>query len=150
MGRWERFHQARSITAEDMLADEVVKTLVSDLTGWPPPVSEWFDAARARKFAPAIGPGAVRPSSSVIHMAFELARWELERCYEALDDFARNDRAAAVAKDPRERLALEFLHAWLTDSMLELLEVTRLKRPKLIECLARAEARLTSRTRPPR
>ena len=141
MGRWDRFHEARSITGEQMLADEVVKTLISDLTGWPPPVSEWFDKAQEKRFEPVLGPLS-RPSSSVIRMAFELARWELERRYDALDDFARNDRAAKIASDAKERLALEFLHKWLTDSMLELLEVTTLKRPKLVECLQRVEKRL--------
>jgi len=141
MGRWDRFHEARSITGEQMLADEIVKTLVSDLTGWPPPVSEWHDKDEERRFEPALGPLS-RPSSTVFRMAFELARWELERRYDALDDFARNDRAAKIASDATERLALEFLHRWLTDSMLELLEVTRLKRPALIECLARVEKRL--------
>lgn len=142
MGRWDRFYEARAITGEDMLADEIVKTLTADLTGWPPPVSEWHDAALEKRFAPAIGPGATRPSSSVFRMAFELVRWELERRYDALDDFARNDRAASVASDARERLALEFLHRWLTDSMLELLEAAPLKRPRLLECLQRIEKRL--------
>jgi hypothetical protein len=142
MGRWDRFHEARSITSEQMLADEVVKTVVEDLRGWPPPVSEWIDKAREEKFAPVLRAGASRPSTPVIAMAFELARWELQRRYDALDDFARNDRASKVATDATERLALELLHAWLTDSMLELLEVTRLKRPALIECLSRVEKRL--------
>jgi hypothetical protein len=142
MGRWDRFHEARSITSEEMLADEVVKTLAMDLSGWPPPVSEWFDRDKERRFEPVLGPGATRPSAGVLSAAFELARWELERRYDALDDFARNDRARAIASDPRERLALEFLHAWLTDSMLELLEVAPLKRPRLVECLARAEKRI--------
>ncbi len=125
-----------------MLADEVVKTLVHDLSAWPPPVSEWFDRDKEKRFAPVLGPGAARPSSSVLSAAFELARWELERRYDALDDFARNDRARSIASDPGERLALEFLHAWLTDSMLELLEVSPLRRPRLVDCLARAEKRL--------
>jgi hypothetical protein len=139
MGRWDRFHEARAITSEQMLADEVVKTLLEDLRRWPPPVSEWLDKAEELRFAPVIGPGAPRPADRAMRMAFELARWELERRYDALDDFARNDRAAKIASDSTERLALEFLHKWLTDSMLELLEATRLKRPRLIECLARVE-----------
>jgi hypothetical protein len=141
MGRWDRFHEARSISSEQMLADEVVKTLVTDLSDWPPPVSEWHDKAVEKRFEPVLGPLA-RPSSSVFRAAFELARWELERRYDALDDFARNDRAAKIASDAKERLALEFLHRWLTDSMLELLEVSPLKRAKLLECLERVEKRL--------
>jgi hypothetical protein len=142
MGRWDRFHEARSITSEQMLADEVVKTLVEDLRVWPPPVSEWFDKEQERRYGPVLGAGATRPQGRVIQMALELARWELERRYDALDDFARNDRASKIASDATERLALDFLHRWLTDSMLELLEVTRLKRPALIECLGRVEKRL--------
>jgi hypothetical protein len=140
MGRWDRFHEARSITAEAWLADEVVKSLVADLTGWPPPVAGWLDEAAKARFAPALE--GTRPTEAVFRVAFQLARWELERSFEALDEFARNDRAASVASDARERLALRFLHEWLTGSMLELLEFSVLKRPKLVECLTRAEVRL--------
>jgi hypothetical protein len=142
MGRWDRFHEARSITGEEMLANEVVKTLVGDLSSWPPPVAEWHDPKVAAKFAPVVAAGFARPADAVFRMAFELARWELERRYDALDDFARNDRASKIASDRSERLALDFLHQWLTDSMLEILEATPLRRPVLLECLRRIERQL--------
>lgn len=142
MGRWDRFYEARSITPEDMLADEVVKTLVADLEVWPPPVLAWLDEKARGKFEAALAEGCPRPSVAALRAAFELARWELSREFEAIDEFYRNDRPGKIASDARERLCLVFLHQWLTDSMLELLGATRLKRPKLLECLVRVEARL--------
>src|SRR5688572_16358805 len=101
MDHWDRFHETRSITSEQMLADEVVKTLVEDLRIWPPPVSEWLDKAVEERYAPALGAGATRPTDGVIRIALELTRWELERRYDALDDFARNDRASKIATDAK-------------------------------------------------
>jgi hypothetical protein len=144
LGRWDRFYEARSITSEELLEREVVKTLVEDLTIWPPPVLAWTDAKAYERFAPALAPDCPRPSNAVFASAFELARWELERAYDAIDEFYRNDRAARIASDPRERLCLVFLHKWLTDSMLEILGASVLKRPSLVECLRRAELRLLS------
>lgn len=142
LGRWDRFYEARSITPEDMLADEVVKTLVGDLEGWPPPVLAWSDERARERFAPALASDAPRPSVAVFVAAFQLARWELGREFEAIDEFYRNDRPAQVASDARERLCLLFLHRWLTDAMLEILEASRLKRARLVECLERIERAL--------
>ena len=142
MGRWDRFYDARSITGEDMLAQELVKTLVGDLAIWPPPVNEWHDEKTRRRFEPILAPECPRPSSAIFRAAFQLARWELERDYDAIDEFYRNDRGAQVATDARENLCLIFLHRWLTDSMLEIIEVSPLKRPRLVECLKTIETRL--------
>jgi hypothetical protein len=142
MGRWDRFYEAREITSEDMLAQEVVRTLVADLALWPPPVLQWHDEKAHERFAPVLSADCPRPSSSVFRAAFELARWELEREFDAIDEFYRNDRGARVAGDEREQLCLVFLHKWLTDSMLEILEASPLKRPKLLECLRKIELRL--------
>jgi hypothetical protein len=142
MGRWDRFYEARSITPEELLAQEVVKTLLSDLSGWPPPVAAWNDEKLHERFASVLAPGSPRPSNGVFRAAFQLARWELERDYEAIDEFYRNDRAASLASDARERLALIFLHRWLTDSCLEIIEASQLKRPRLGECLRRIEIAL--------
>jgi hypothetical protein len=148
MGRWDRWYEARSVTPEGMLQDELVKTLLEDLGRWPPPIEGGFhdDKLRAR-FAPILehllAGASTRPTDAVFRTAFQLARWELERAFEALDHFARNDHAARVAQDAGERLALEFLHRWLTEFALEILEVVpRLKRRDLVAVLQRAEARL--------
>jgi len=123
----------------------LVDSLVDDLRDWPPPVERWIDERVRARFAPVLAPDCPRPSWKAIRKAFQLAAWEMEREYEAIDEFYRNDRAAEVTSDDRERLALVFLHRWLTDSLLEVLEATdRLKRPQLVECLAQTEARLLS------
>lgn len=143
LDRWARFFEPRVITGLEMLQDEVVKSFAQDLASWPPPVEQWFDAALRERFAPVLSPFCPRPSPAVFRAAIELAIQELQREYEAIDAFYRNDRAASISGDERERLALLFLHRWLTDAMLELLEaVPRFKRPHLVECLERIAKRL--------
>ncbi len=144
MGRWDRWYEARSFTPETLLQEELVKTLHEDLERWPPPIEGGFhDDALKAKVEPVLAGKVSRPTDAVYRTAFQLARWELEREYEALDHFARNDKAATVAKDAGERLALEFLHRWLTEFALEILEVVpRLKRRHLVNVLARVETRL--------
>ena len=142
MGRWDRFHEARRQAVGDWLADEVVKTLVADLRGWPPPIYVWNDLDARAKYAEALTPGCPRPPLPLWRDAFRLARWELEREYEAIDHYVRNDHGARVAADARERQCLQLLHAWLTDSCLEILEASILKRPALVDCLSQVEAQL--------
>lgn len=143
MGRWDRFHEARRQDVAEWLSDQVVKTVSEELQGWPPPVELWNDLSLRMRYEPALGAGCPRPPAPVFRAAFKLARWELGREYEALDHFVRNDKAAEVTADARERVCLDFLHQWLTDSMLEILEVSEpIKRPHLIECLQRIEDHL--------
>jgi len=140
MGRWDRFHEARRQEVDDWLSDEVVKVLHEDLRDWPPPIVYWQDLEARKRYEDALAPTCPRPPLLVFRDAFQLARWELEHDFEAIDYYVRNDKAGLVATTPLERLCLRFLHAWLTDSMLEILEVSRLKRPQLVECLNRLEA----------
>jgi hypothetical protein len=142
MGRWDRFHEARRQAVDDWLADEVVKVLTADLRQWPPPIALWNDLQVRERYEDALAPECPRPPLPVFRAAFQLARWEMEREYEAIDHYVRNDRAATATANPRERICLRLLHAWLTDSCLEILEASPLKRPKLVECLLRIEARL--------
>jgi hypothetical protein len=143
LDRWSRFFEPRALTPVEMLQDALVKELTPELERWPLPVMEWHDPALEARFAPLRDPACPRPCSAAFKAAFQLAVWELEREYEAIDEFYRNDRAAQLTADPREALALVFVHRWLTDSMLELLEVTpRLRRADLIHVLRRLAVRL--------
>jgi len=139
MGRWDRFRDPRSITGVEMLADEAVKVLYDDLRGWPPPVDTWLDPDLRARFADALDPECPRPAQRAFRLAFQLADWELEREYEAIDEVYRNDRLGEVTTSPRERLALVFLHRWLTDVSLELIEVSPLTRADLQQVLRRVE-----------
>lgn len=143
LDRWARFFEPRALTPIEMLQDAVVKELTPELERWPPPVGAWHDPELAARFAPLFVPGCPRPSNAVFRAAFQLAVWEMEREFDAIDDHYRNDRGAKVAATETEALALVFLHRWLTDSMLELLEVTpRLRRSHLVEVLRRLAVRL--------
>ena len=143
LGRWGRFFEPRTLTPLEMLMDALVKELTPELERWPPPVVEWLDPALEARFAPVLVQTCPRPGTAVFRAAFQLATWELERKYDAIDEFYRNDRASELTTEPREALALVFLHRWLTDSMLELLEAApRLKRSHLIDVLRRVAIRL--------
>jgi hypothetical protein len=143
LDRWARFFEPRALTPLEMLSDALVKELTSELERWPLPVSEWHDPALEARFAPVLTKECPRPGTAVLRAAFQLATWEMEREFEAIDEFYRNDRASELTADPREALALVFLHRWLTDSMLELLEATpRLKRAHLVDVLRRIAIRL--------
>jgi hypothetical protein len=138
LDRWARFFEPRALTPIEMLQDALVKELVPELERWPLPVFQWHDPALEARFAPVLAPECPRPGPAAYRAALQLAVWELEREYEAIDEFYRNDRATEKTADPREALALVFLHRWLTDSMLELLEVTpRLKRKHLVDVMRR-------------
>ena len=145
MSRWDKFHNARSITTNELLRQAVVDELWADLTNWPLSVEHWHDPALRERYAPVLAHDCPRPALPVLQTGLQLARWELERDYEALDDFARNDRGAKLTGSGLEALSLEFLHRWLTDCLLEVLEVTELKRSNLIDALQQLEARLLLR-----
>lgn len=143
LDRWARFFEPRTITPLEMLQDAVVKELARELEAWPLSVAVWHDLELQARFASVLDPACPRPATVVFRAALQLAVWEMEREFEAIDDFYRNERAAELSGDPRERLALVFLHRWLTDSMHELLEASqRLKRPDLAEVLRRIAVRL--------
>lgn len=143
--RWDKFHNARSITTAELLRQAVVDELWEDLSGWPLQVEAWHDEALRERYAAVLAPDCPRPALPVLQAGLQLARWELERDYEAIDDWVRNERGLKLTGGGREALALEFLHRWLTDVLLEVLEATELRRPHLEDVLTQLEARLLLR-----
>ncbi|WP_224365280.1 hypothetical protein [Hyalangium versicolor] len=148
--RWDHLFEAKPVPVLDHLLEEVAKLLAKDLSKWPPPVQE-LDLDVGGTFAPLFLEATPRPSQAVYEEALRLSRWELEREFEAYDDYMRNKRYLERGLAPTDRLALLFLNRWLVEQMLGLGEATegRVKRPMMRQVLDKVEARLRLVQPPP-
>jgi hypothetical protein len=129
----------------DHLLEEVSKLLAVELAKWPPSIEE-LDSQLGAKFQPLFEPGAPRPTRALYREAFRLARWELQREVQAIDDYMRNARYLEVGLAPTDKLALLFVSRWLVEQSLGLAESThgKVKRPDLLDLLDRLERRHAS------
>lgn len=150
MGRWDHLFEAKPRPIVEQVLDEVANLVARDLLTWPPPIQGWESDAEAKRFAPLFAPGAPRPGKAVFREAFRLARWEMDRAIEAIDDYVRHERWREAEVAPDGHLALQFLYRWLTEQMLGLAEATEshLRRPQLRDCLERCEKRFAEVTAP--
>ena len=139
-GPWDFIHDRKPKPLRDHLLDEFAARLSADLKTWPLPISE-LDPAVGAKWAPLLAPESVRPGRSVFEQGFRLARWELERQLDALDEYMRNERWLEAGINREEKQALLFVSAWLVEQLLALSETTqgRIDRRGLVECLDRTE-----------
>jgi len=144
-GPWDFIHDRKPKPLREHLLDEFAARLSADLKTWPLPVGE-LDPTLGAKWAHLLAPESVRPSPMVFEQGFRLARWELERQLDALDEYMRNERWLEAGISPPEKQALLFVSAWLVEQLLALSESTegRIDRRGLVECLDRTE-RLRSR-----
>lgn len=141
--RWDRLLDVRKVTLIDHLMTEAAKILVKDLEGWPPPV-ETLDVELSAAYARILAPGAPRPPHAAILEGIRLARWDLQRDFEAFDDYVRNRRWTERDLEDEHRDAMLFVSRWLIEHLLALGEATegRVKRPQMIDCLDRIQGRL--------
>lgn len=148
--RWDYLFEAKPVPILDHLLEEVAKLLAKDLSKWPPPIEE-LDLDAGGTFAPLFLEAPPHPSPAVYTEALRLSRWELEREFDAYDDYMRNKRYLERGLAPTDRLALLFLNRWLVEQMLGLGEATegRVKRPMMRLILDKLEARLRLVQPPP-
>lgn len=141
--RWDFLLETKPVPLVEHLKDEVAKLLARELESWPPPMTE-LDPGWVRKHATVFEPGAPRPPDALYREAFRLARWELERDVEAVDDYMRNQRFVERGLAPTDKSALLVLSRWLTEQLLQLTEATenRVKRKDLIDILEKLSRRL--------
>ena len=148
--RWDFLLETKPVPILDQLLEEVSKLLAKDLGQWPPPVEE-LDLDIGGTFAPLFLERPPRPSPAVYDEALRLSRWELEREFDAYDDYMRNKRYLERGLAPTDRLALLFLSRWLVEQMLGLGEATdsRIKRTHMRQILDKVEAKLRLVQPPP-
>jgi hypothetical protein len=144
MSRWDFLYSLKPVPIAEHFVEEVSKIVAKDLATWPLTVDEWTTDADAARFGPLLEAGSARPGPKVWTAAFRLARLELMREFEQVDDFMRNERWRELVAAGREMDLMLFLSRYLTEQMLAIAEATqgRLKRPELVDLLLRAERRL--------
>ena len=134
--RWERLLDSKPIPVIDHLEGEVAKLFAESLKTWPLDVE---DADPATLILLQAHP--VRPDPAMFQEAFRLARWDLDREFDAFDDYIRNERWLAVGLPIDARPLLLFLSRYLTEQALGVTEATegRMDRRRMLSVLERTE-----------
>lgn len=148
MGRWDYLYELKPVPVAEAFVEEAAKVIAKDLEAWPLQVSEWATPQDAARFGPLLAPDSARPDAATFAEAFKLARLELMREFEQIDDYMRNERWRRALPPARGVDLLLFLSRYLTEQMLSINEATegRVKRPMLIDLLTRTERHLKARS----
>jgi hypothetical protein len=138
--RWERLLDEKPIPLLEHLLDEVARLLQKELQAWPLGIQE-LDTATGGRFADLLTGDAKRPPKQVFSQALSLARWDLERAADRVDDYFRNRRYGEAGLTDADRPALLFVSRWLLEQLLSVAEATsgRVKRADLLRVLDRLE-----------
>ncbi len=136
--RWERLLDQKPVPLLEHLLEEVGRLLQQELKAWPLSIQE-LDTATGGRFADFLTGDAKRPSPSVFSEALRLARWDLQRATERVDDYFKNRRYQEAGLTDADRPALLFVSRWLLEQLLSLSEATagRVRRADLLRVLDR-------------
>ena len=136
--RWERLLDQKPMPLLEHLLEEVARLLDQELQAWPLNIQE-LDTATGSRFADFLTGEAKRPSEEVFSQALHLARWDLERATDRVDDYFKNRRYLEAGLTDADRPALLFVSRWLLEQLLSLAEATsgRVKRADLLRVLDR-------------
>lgn len=140
MGRWDWLEGVKAKELPDAIAEEAAKLIAGELRRFPPEV-EWSDELARERFAPLYAEDAPPPSIEARRAGFQLARWELDREYDAI---AFHHRSAQLRD--HDRLAADLLSLYLSEVLLILSEKTqgKIRRHHLREALDLAERLLAA------
>lgn len=140
--RWDRILDLKRVTLVDQMMTETAKILWEDLGTWPPPLQE-IEAAGAREFAALLAPNSAVPKRNVYLEGIRLSRLDLQREFEAFDEYVRNRKWLDASLDDTDKPAILFIASYLTESLLGLAEVTqgRVKRKDLVLALDRLQVK---------
>ena len=83
--KWDLVLGAKPLPIVEHLVAEVAKLFARDLSAWPPEV-EAFDDATGAKLQDLLAAAPARPHPRLYEEAFALARLDLSREFDALDD----------------------------------------------------------------
>lgn len=142
--RWDFIYDLKPIELKQHFINEASKLLAKDLERWPLQIEAWESPAAEARFRHLVEPDARRPDDRVYAAAFRLAKWEMEREFEAIDEFMRNERWREYGADEYGRDAMLLITRYLVEQLLAIIEATegRIKRPMLVELLEKMEKEL--------
>ncbi len=139
--RWDYLYERKPATITEFFLDEAACWLANNLREWPLPIEEWNSPSAKEKFQALLQPGVARPAPPLYRAAFCLARWEIKREWEIIDDYMRNERWRDITTPGIGVDFIMLLCSYLVEQMLSLAEVTqgRITRSQLVDLLKRTE-----------
>lgn len=140
--RWDFLYERQKQPVKEYLLERFAAELAQQIARWPPPIGWVSDDLRLRH---AEGLEAL-PGEEGIRLAFQLARLDLEREFEAADRLSTRE-APLRWRGPAETAAGRLLVQFLIESCLALKEeavAARITRSDLAGALELAEKRLAS------
>jgi hypothetical protein len=139
--RYDWLYERQKQPVKQYILERFAGELGDELRAWPPPDLEWeSEALRARYQEGAAAP----PREAVVRLALELARLDLQREFEAVEQRLAGDGGGALRSDA-ERAAAHLLVRLLTERCLSLkehAEGARLTREDLVGALGLVERTL--------
>jgi hypothetical protein len=143
MSRWERILDQKPRELKDYVLDQVADQLTDDLRNFPPPIEEWLDEGLKARYAQVLT-RLGKPELETYRVAVELAREEMLREYELIDEFCRSPQYRALLPNDLEEQTAHFMTRYLVDSALTFQEFTKgkFKRRELAALMEKIEDRL--------
>lgn len=123
MNRWEWLEGLEAQSPIEIAVEQMAKLVVEELLAWPPRVEASDTSFRAR-FDALLAPGATRPSPAAFTEAVRCARWELDRNFDAIEFYERNNQRASACPEPRDQLASELIAHYILEAFFVLMEKT--------------------------
>lgn len=144
MNKWEKLLDQKPVPLLQHLLSQAAELFATDLMRWPPSLED-VDEQTAQLLATSPLP----PSLALYEAAFELARFELERRYDALDDYLRNERWLSGELGVKNKPMLLFLSRFITEQLLGLSQATdgRVARVDLLATLEGMKRHFMARRR---
>lgn len=137
---WHRWYEKKPVPLLEYLVDEAAHRIADALRQWPPRVEQTSDEALP-VLRPLFTSLKSRPSFELFQEAFKLTQMELERHFEAYDEYMRNERWRQSGLAPQDKTTLLELNHWLLENLLTLQEATegRLRRHQLVMILQKLQ-----------
>lgn len=145
--KWDLVLQRRPTPLVDHLVGELGALFADELARWPPAIDE-IDEATLATLEELVDTHPQRPERPAYEAAFTVARWDLEHDVDAVDDYFRNHRYLEAGLTAADRPLVLFLSRLIVEHLLALGEACRLKRPRLLEVLARTRAAFLAKAEP--
>jgi Ser/Thr protein kinase RdoA (MazF antagonist) len=139
--RYDFLYEREKQPVKGYVLERFAEHLASELSRWPPPFVEWVSDELRRRYAVGL---SERPREPVLRFALRVARLDLAREFEAVDQLMAGE-AAAHWQTEAEAAAGHLLVRFLTEKALSLKEYAEgvpLSRADLIAMLDDVERRL--------
>jgi hypothetical protein len=143
VNRWERILDRKPQDLADYVLDQIADALAKDVRDFPPPGIEWVDEQLHGRYAQVLSRPS-KPPLETYRVACELARQEMLRDYQRIDQFCKSQQFRELLPDALEEQTAHFLTRYFVDSALAFQEhgKGKFKRRDLVTLVEKIEDRL--------